>query len=59
MFQSFKHDLTEYVRFLEGRLPEYGVGDGLYQRHIMRTGHDTEGRCHGHAAPSQTTHSPN
>lgn len=45
MFQSFKHDLTEYVRFLEGRLPEYGVGDGLYQRHIMRTGHDTEGRA--------------
>jgi len=45
MSQSFKHDLTGYVRFLEGRLPEYCVGDGLYQRHIMRTGHETEGRA--------------
>ncbi len=40
---GFRHDLGEYVRFVGEMLKEYAIGDGLYQRHILRTGHATEG----------------
>lgn len=38
-------NFEDYVRFVKARLREYRVADGRYQRHILRTGHETEGRA--------------
>lgn len=43
--QSFRHDLEGYVGFVSELLTKYAISDGLYQRHILRTGHATEGQA--------------